>query len=176
MYLLVPQRTPNVHISSNIACCWAEHHWQIQFYLRSCRTLLHILKIDYQTGYCNDWAACDLGFLWYSSCSQSLVLFSRSVAKENHITVELKMPWKLCFLLLYSTFSTSFSILIMSRQVPWRRICPDVVCHRIEQANQARIYLLRETGPTGFLLKEDGNDKKFKVSLKLCLNYFIYTV
>ncbi|XP_031571469.1 E3 ubiquitin-protein ligase ZSWIM2-like isoform X2 [Actinia tenebrosa] len=53
----------------------------------------------------------------------------------------------------------------MSRQVPWRRICPDVVCHRIEQANQARIYLLRETGPTGFLLKEDGNDKKFKVFL-----------
>lgn len=58
----------------------------------------------------------------------------------------------------------------MARQVPWRRTCPDVVCHRIEQANQARIYLLRETGPTGFLLKEDGNDKKFKVSLKTSWN------
>ena len=51
----------------------------------------------------------------------------------------------------------------MSRQVPWRRSCPDVVSRRIEQANQARIYLLRETGPTGFLVKEDGVEKKFKV-------------
>ncbi|KAK3716946.1 hypothetical protein QZH41_014638 [Actinostola sp. cb2023] len=53
----------------------------------------------------------------------------------------------------------------MSRQVPWRRSCPDVVSRRIEQANQARIYLLRETGPTGFLVKEDGVEKKFKVFL-----------
>lgn len=51
----------------------------------------------------------------------------------------------------------------MARRVPWRRICPDVVMNRIEDASQARIYLLRETGPTGFLLKEDGLDRKFKV-------------
>lgn len=51
----------------------------------------------------------------------------------------------------------------MARRIPWRRNCPDVVLNRIEEAIQARIYLLRETGPTGFLLKEDGLDKKFKV-------------
>lgn len=53
----------------------------------------------------------------------------------------------------------------MARRVPWRRTCPDVVVNRIEDASQARIYLLRETGPTGFLLKEDGVDRKFKVFL-----------
>lgn len=53
----------------------------------------------------------------------------------------------------------------MARRIPWRRNCPDVVLNRIEEAIQARIYLLRETGPTGFLLKEDGLDKKFKVFL-----------
>lgn len=53
----------------------------------------------------------------------------------------------------------------MARRVPWRRTCPDVVMNRIEDASQARIYLLRETGPTGFLLKEDGLDRKFKVCL-----------
>lgn len=53
----------------------------------------------------------------------------------------------------------------MTRQVPWRRSCPDIVVNRIEDASQARIYLLRETGPTGFLLKEDGLDRKFKVCL-----------
>lgn len=53
----------------------------------------------------------------------------------------------------------------MARRIPWRRLCPDVVATRIEDASQARIYLLRETGPTGFLLKEDGLDRKFKVFL-----------
>lgn len=55
----------------------------------------------------------------------------------------------------------------MARRIPWRRLCPDVVANRIEEASQARIYLLRETGPTGFLLKEDGLDRKFKVWLQL---------
>ena len=53
----------------------------------------------------------------------------------------------------------------MARRIPWRRFCPDTVTERIEHASQARIYLLRETGPTGFLLKEDGIDRKFKVCL-----------
>ena len=51
----------------------------------------------------------------------------------------------------------------MSRRIPWRRICSDIVSERIERANQARIYLLRETGPTGFLVKEDGVERTFKV-------------
>lgn len=53
----------------------------------------------------------------------------------------------------------------MARRIPWRRVCPELVKERIEEALQARIYLLRETGPTGFLVKEDGIDKKFKVRL-----------
>ena len=51
----------------------------------------------------------------------------------------------------------------MSRSVPWRRACPDQVIRRIEEALQARVYILRETGPTGFLVKEDGLDVTFKV-------------
>lgn len=54
----------------------------------------------------------------------------------------------------------------MARRVPWRRVCPDVVASRIDEAIQARIYLLRETGPTGFLLKEDGSDRKLKVCFR----------
>lgn len=66
----------------------------------------------------------------------------------------------------------------MARRVPWRRTCPDVVANRIEDASAARIYLLRETGPTGFLLKEDGVDRKFKVclapsSVKQCNKCFV---
>lgn len=67
----------------------------------------------------------------------------------------------------------------MTRQVPWRRTCPDIVVNRIEDASQARIYLLRETGPTGFLLKEDGLDRKFKVcliNLRLFLDNFTITI
>jgi len=53
----------------------------------------------------------------------------------------------------------------MARSVSWRRICPDQVSRRIEQALEARFYILRETGPTGFLVKEDEHDKKLKVFL-----------
>ena len=51
----------------------------------------------------------------------------------------------------------------MSRSVSWRRICPDTVKRRIEEALNARFYILRETGPTGFLVKQDESDKNFKV-------------
>ena len=52
----------------------------------------------------------------------------------------------------------------MSRSVPWRRTCPDKVLSRINRAARARIYLLRATGPTGFLLTAEGDERKFKVS------------
>ena len=57
----------------------------------------------------------------------------------------------------------------MARSVSWRRICPDQVNRRIEQALEARFYILRETGPTGFLVKEDEHDKKLKVPLIIFL-------
>ena len=53
----------------------------------------------------------------------------------------------------------------MSRSIPWRRSCPDAVSHRAEQALQATIYILNQTGPTGFVLKEEGCEKKVKVSI-----------
>ncbi|XP_071959967.1 uncharacterized protein [Antedon mediterranea] len=53
----------------------------------------------------------------------------------------------------------------MSRSVPWRRTVSDAVSWRQDQAQNATIYILREMGPTGFLLKEEGEVKKFKVFL-----------
>ncbi|KAL5006572.1 hypothetical protein ScPMuIL_015378 [Solemya velum] len=53
----------------------------------------------------------------------------------------------------------------MARSVAWRRICSDLVFWRQCQALNATIYILRETGPTGFLLKEEGEPKPFKVYL-----------
>ena len=54
----------------------------------------------------------------------------------------------------------------MSRSVPWRRTCPEKILSRIERTMTARIYLLRATGPTGFLLAADGDEKKYKVDTK----------
>lgn len=53
----------------------------------------------------------------------------------------------------------------MSRSVPWRRTCPEKILSRIERTMTARIYLLRATGPTGFLLAADGDEKKYKVQI-----------
>eukprot|EP00794_Sanderia_malayensis_P003262 gene3262-3743_t len=53
----------------------------------------------------------------------------------------------------------------MSRSIGWRRVCPDDVKTRIDEALVARLYILRETGPTGFLVKQDGSDAKLKVFL-----------
>ncbi|PIK52664.1 putative E3 ubiquitin-protein ligase Zswim2-like [Apostichopus japonicus] len=53
----------------------------------------------------------------------------------------------------------------MSRSVPFRRTVSDAVSWRQDQAQNATIYILREIGPTGFLLKEEGEVKKFKVYL-----------
>ncbi|XP_048755909.1 E3 ubiquitin-protein ligase ZSWIM2-like isoform X2 [Ostrea edulis] len=53
----------------------------------------------------------------------------------------------------------------MSRSVAWRRTCNDAVFWRQCQALNATIYILRETGPTGFLLKEEGEAKPVKVFL-----------
>ncbi|XP_046349991.2 E3 ubiquitin-protein ligase ZSWIM2-like [Haliotis rufescens] len=53
----------------------------------------------------------------------------------------------------------------MSRSVPWRRTVTDACCWHQAEAQNATIYILRETGPTGFLLKEEGESKNFKVFL-----------
>ena len=46
----------------------------------------------------------------------------------------------------------------------WKRVCSDTISWRQDQALNATIYIISQTGPTGFLLKEDGENKKFKVN------------
>ncbi|VDI01801.1 E3 ubiquitin-protein ligase ZSWIM2 [Mytilus galloprovincialis] len=53
----------------------------------------------------------------------------------------------------------------MSRSVAWRKTCNELVFWRQCQALNATIYILRETGPTGFLLKEEGETKPVKAYL-----------
>lgn len=48
-----------------------------------------------------------------------------------------------------------------SRSVSWRRLCNDTVSKRIDEALQTVIYIVHQTGPTGFVLKQGEN--KFKV-------------
>lgn len=55
-------------------------------------------------------------------------------------------------------------IIQMSRSVAWRRTCNDLVNWRQVEALNATMYILRETGPTGFLLQEEGEPKPVKVS------------
>ena len=47
----------------------------------------------------------------------------------------------------------------------WRNNCPDKLLTRIANIAEARLYLLRQTGPTGFLLKEHNSETKFKVKI-----------
>jgi len=53
----------------------------------------------------------------------------------------------------------------MSRSVVWRKKCSDVAQWHQEQATSATIYILREIGPTGFLLKEETQSKNIQVFL-----------
>ncbi|XP_069492269.1 E3 ubiquitin-protein ligase ZSWIM2 [Ambystoma mexicanum] len=53
----------------------------------------------------------------------------------------------------------------MMRQTPWRRGPSDAVSWHLDQAAQATIYIVRENGPTGFLLRDDEETKPFKVLL-----------
>ncbi|BFY98253.1 hypothetical protein BsWGS_01293 [Bradybaena similaris] len=53
----------------------------------------------------------------------------------------------------------------MSRSVHWRMTVSDSCNWHQSQALNATIYILRQTGPTGFLLKEEGETKNVKVFL-----------
>lgn len=50
-----------------------------------------------------------------------------------------------------------------TRGVSWRRLCPDDVSRQLDAVSRVTLYILHETGPTGFILKEDGARKKIKV-------------
>lgn len=53
----------------------------------------------------------------------------------------------------------------MARVSQWRRTISDAVSWRQDQGLAATIYIVREVGPTGFLLKEEGESKPVKVIL-----------
>ena len=53
----------------------------------------------------------------------------------------------------------------MSRSVVWRKTCSDIAKRHQEQAMSATIYILRGTGPTGFLLKDESHSKNVQVFL-----------
>ncbi|XP_067843798.1 E3 ubiquitin-protein ligase ZSWIM2 [Heptranchias perlo] len=53
----------------------------------------------------------------------------------------------------------------MSRAAPLRRTVTDLVNWHQDQALSTTIYILRELGPVGFLLKEEGIAKHFKVNV-----------
>lgn len=61
-------------------------------------------------------------------------------------------------LLLYNSTSA-----MVARSVPWRRMCPERVASGVEEAVEATLYILHQTGPTGFVLKEERAKKKVKV-------------
>ncbi|KAI8842972.1 hypothetical protein BC829DRAFT_297983 [Chytridium lagenaria] len=45
----------------------------------------------------------------------------------------------------------------MSREVPWRRSCPEVLKARIQEASQAHLYVVQEQGPMAFVLRDDSD-------------------
>lgn len=57
----------------------------------------------------------------------------------------------------------------MSRNVAWKRNLSNAASWRQDQGLSATIFIVREVGPTGFLLKEDGDEKPFKVCKKLTI-------
>ena len=50
-----------------------------------------------------------------------------------------------------------------TRSVSWRRSCNDVVSNRIDEALNCTVYILQQTGPTAFILKQDRVNKRHKV-------------
>ena len=51
----------------------------------------------------------------------------------------------------------------MARSVQWRRTRPETVAARTEEALRKTLYIVHQSGPTGFVLQEEGRERKFKV-------------
>jgi len=51
----------------------------------------------------------------------------------------------------------------MSRSCPFRRDISDACSWHQDQALNSNIYILSQTGPTGFLVKEENETKNYKV-------------
>lgn len=61
----------------------------------------------------------------------------------------------------------------MARICPYRREISDACSWHQDEALNSEMYILYNTGPTGFLLKEEGENKNFKVcterETKICV-------
>lgn len=53
----------------------------------------------------------------------------------------------------------------MFRKTVWKNTVSDAVSWHQDEALNTTIFILKEYGPTGFLLKEEGEPKNFKVGL-----------
>ena len=51
----------------------------------------------------------------------------------------------------------------MSRSVSWRRLRNFTVETLIDEALQSVMYIVNQTGPTGFMIKQERADKKITV-------------
>jgi E3 ubiquitin-protein ligase ZSWIM2 len=71
----------------------------------------------------------------------------------------------------YGTFVLRNFILKMSREISWRRKCPEIVSKRLSMVPNSQFFILQEPGPTAFILKSNDSEnqpfavKKFKVTL-----------
>lgn len=63
----------------------------------------------------------------------------------------------------------------MSRSVSWRRLCTDLVSERIQEALHSVVYILHQTGPTGYVIKKEGEDKKHKVTQQQRMMAYLYS-
>lgn len=52
----------------------------------------------------------------------------------------------------------------MFKKAAWRNTVSDTVSFHQDQALSTTIFLLKSYGPTGFLLREDGGERDFKVN------------
>eukprot|EP00049_Salpingoeca_infusionum_P014502 m.271247 g.271247 ORF g.271247 m.271247 type:complete len:814 (+) comp15683_c1_seq4:1540-3981(+) len=55
----------------------------------------------------------------------------------------------------------------MSRSHPWRRVCPDDIQQRFQRIRNGdvRCLFVAQSGPTGFMIKQDGLERPFRVLL-----------
>lgn len=53
----------------------------------------------------------------------------------------------------------------MFRKTVWKNTVSDAVSWHQDEALNTTMFILKEYGPTGFLLKEEGEPKNFKVGL-----------
>ena len=51
----------------------------------------------------------------------------------------------------------------MSRSVQWQKRVSDIISANQDKALDSVIFILKEYGPTSFLIQEEGINKKFKV-------------